>query len=185
MDAAPAARRSPDLLLSDRCILDRCFRFFDRRPRRRIDQFGRCSDPDYFACGNLLHPVETAGWCWAEGRRLATHIHAAIDGRLPGADRSIAIDTDEEAIRYFTPQRIVLPPDPAIAVDPAHAVQFQLRFNRPCRGKLRLQNRRHTIQSRSLHARPETRQLLTVPLDLLGHHDHLSFDLEHKPGNSS
>ena len=34
-----------------------------------IDQFGRCSDPAYFAAGNLLRAVETAGWSWAEGRR--------------------------------------------------------------------------------------------------------------------
>src|SRR3546814_7294688 len=32
-----------------------------------VDQFGRCSDPAYFAAGNLLRPVETAGWSWREG----------------------------------------------------------------------------------------------------------------------
>ena len=31
-----------------------------------VDQFGRCSDPAYFAAGNVLRPVETAGWCWNE-----------------------------------------------------------------------------------------------------------------------
>lgn len=35
-----------------------------RRPR--IDQFGRCSDPAYFAAGNLLRPIETAGWSFRE-----------------------------------------------------------------------------------------------------------------------
>ncbi|MDT9046877.1 pyridine nucleotide-disulfide oxidoreductase, partial [Escherichia coli] len=32
-----------------------------------IDQFGRCSDPVYFAAGNLLRPIETAGWSFREG----------------------------------------------------------------------------------------------------------------------
>src|SRR3546814_11554772 len=32
-----------------------------------VDQFGRCSDADFFAAGNLLRPVETAGWSWREG----------------------------------------------------------------------------------------------------------------------
>ncbi|HEY7687200.1 MAG TPA: NAD(P)/FAD-dependent oxidoreductase, partial [Dongiaceae bacterium] len=33
-----------------------------------IDQFFRTSDPQLFAAGNLLRPVETSGMCWAEGR---------------------------------------------------------------------------------------------------------------------
>ena len=32
-----------------------------------IDQYGRCSDPAYFAAGNVLRAVETAGWSYAEG----------------------------------------------------------------------------------------------------------------------
>ena len=33
-----------------------------------IDQNGRCTNPLYFAAGNLLRPVETAGWSFREGR---------------------------------------------------------------------------------------------------------------------
>lgn len=142
-----------------------------------VDQFGRCSDPSYFAAGNLLHPVDTAGWCWAEGRQMAEYIFAALGERLPAAERTIPVDTSETGIRYFTPQRIALPQADDEASELTQSVQFQLRFNRPCRGQLRLENNWRTIQSRALRARPETRQLLTVPLDLLGIHDSLSFDL--------
>jgi len=36
-----------------------------------IDRFGRCSDPAYFAAGNLLCPVNIALNCWRQGRRTA------------------------------------------------------------------------------------------------------------------
>ena len=47
-----------------------------------VDQYGRCSDPVYFAAGNLLRPVETAGWSWREGRAVAAVLAADLDGGL-------------------------------------------------------------------------------------------------------
>src|SRR5690606_22042305 len=46
-----------------------------------IDAMGRCSDPTFYAAGNMLHPVETAGWCWAEGRSVGRAILADLQGR--------------------------------------------------------------------------------------------------------
>ena len=41
----------------------------------RVDQFGRCSDPSYYAAGNLLNqPVEVAGKCWRKGRLIGRQI---------------------------------------------------------------------------------------------------------------
>ena len=34
-----------------------------------VDPFGRCSDLSYFAAGNILRGIETAGWCYREGAR--------------------------------------------------------------------------------------------------------------------
>ncbi|WP_211195406.1 NAD(P)/FAD-dependent oxidoreductase [Tabrizicola sp. YIM 78059] len=48
-----------------------------------VDPWGRLTDPAYFAAGNLLRGVETAGWCWAEGQHVAGAIHAALKGQLP------------------------------------------------------------------------------------------------------
>ncbi len=40
-----------------------------------VDQFGRCSDPSYYAAGNLLNqPVQVAGKCWNRGRLAALQI---------------------------------------------------------------------------------------------------------------
>jgi thioredoxin reductase len=48
-----------------------------------IDRFGRCSDPVYYAAGNLLQPVNIALNCWREGRRTAQWIAQDLTGTLP------------------------------------------------------------------------------------------------------
>ena len=70
-----------------------------------VDQFGRCSDPAYYAAGNVLQyhpddehsptvpgyynvdnlpqPVEVAGQCWNQGRVTAQWIANDLDGKLP------------------------------------------------------------------------------------------------------
>lgn len=86
------------------------------------DQYGRCSDPAFFATGNLLHPVETAGWCWAEGRRAALALHASLGGALPeGPTRRI---TAGSGLRYAIPQRLA--PD-----GPAAMTRIQFRATGP------------------------------------------------------
>ena len=145
----------------------------------QVDQYGRCSDPAYFAAGNLLHPVDTAGWCWAEGRRVAGCIASALAGEIPPHGHSITVDSADDLIRYFTPQRISLPYTASESgAMQAAEVQFQLRFNQACRGQLRLRNGKRTLQVRSLRARPETRQLLKVPIATLGMQDRLHFEID-------
>jgi len=143
-----------------------------------VDQFGRCSDPDYFACGNLLHPVDTAGWCWSEGRRLAVFVHADLHGGLPVTEHLLEIDTASADIRYFTPQRIAIPQrvsdfGPLAEASPG----LQLRFNDAGRGELKLRADDVVVASRHLRARAETRQLLQLPLAKLFQCQALSLDL--------
>jgi hypothetical protein len=133
-----------------------------------VDQYGRCSDPRFYAAGNLLHPVDTAGWCWAEGRRLAHYIRADLLGDLPATQRLVDIDADNEAIGYVTPQRIALPDDVDDLLD--FSVRFpglQLRFKRACRGRIHLANDVRRVSSRRLNAREATRQLLDLPIDAM------------------
>ena len=49
-----------------------------------VDEYGRTSDPCVFAAGNVLRPVETAGWCWEEGRAVAGAMARALRGRVAG-----------------------------------------------------------------------------------------------------
>ncbi len=128
-----------------------------------IDQYGRCSDPDYFACGNMLHPVDTAGWCWAEGRATAAAVAASLDGRLPPAERSLAIDSASSAIRYFTPQLLALPPPGISALPSPPHRQLQLRMRQDTAGRLILRDGERVLASRDIRARRERRVLLPLP----------------------
>jgi len=123
-----------------------------------VDQYHRCSDPDYFACGNLLHPVDTAGWCWAEGRRLARHVLASLGDELPPPGDAVAIVGNSPAIRYFTPQRIVTRGGPAA---PGSCLQIRFVDNR--RGRLLLRSGDSTLVQRRVNAHREQRILLPLP----------------------
>lgn len=116
-----------------------------------VDQYGRCSDPRYFAAGNLLHPVETAGWCWAEGRRVAAALAASLSGALPDADVAQHIRA-AGALSYLVPQRRV----PIVAGVPV-AVAPQLRAAEAVRGRLILRQARREIAAQPMNARPERR----------------------------
>jgi len=121
-----------------------------------IDRWGRLSDPAYFAAGNLLRGVETAGWCWAEGRRTARAILAALDGRLPPPD-GIRLTLDHPALRLAVPQLIG-----AGGPDTAQEV-LQFRLNRPVRGQLRLMQGGRVLASASVNSLPERRLSLPLP----------------------
>ena len=114
----------------------------------RIDQFGRCSDPAYFAAGNLLRPIETAGWSFREGRRIAG---------LLAADPGIAIDCSGP-LKLCVPQRLLDDPTPGLA-------HLQLRVSEAASGRLRILADGRPVWERALSCLPERR--LLVPLAAL------------------
>jgi thioredoxin reductase len=120
-----------------------------------IDEFGRTSDPTIFAAGNLLRGVETAGWCWAEGRAVARSMARALAGTLPPpTDNRIARAGEELA--YLVPQRLSGGHDPALGV-------LQMRVSQPSRGHLSLRIDGQEIAGRSISVLPERRVLLPLP----------------------
>ena len=124
-----------------------------------VDQFNRCSDPDYFACGNLLHPVDTAGWCWAEGQRLARDVKASLEDELPSAEGAVPITCNSPAIKYFTPQRVVAPN--GLRCGQQRCLQIRFVDNR--RGNLLLGSGDRVVVRRRVNARREQRILLPLP----------------------
>lgn len=126
-----------------------------------IDQFGRCSDPDFFAAGNMLHPVETAGWCHREGRAIATVIGQSLAGALPPPEPALRL-RPAGGLAYAVPQRIV-PSERADGV-------IQLRAARPVRGRVVLRTV-PPARSITLDTLPERRILMplsAVPADATG-----------------
>jgi NADPH-dependent 2,4-dienoyl-CoA reductase/sulfur reductase-like enzyme len=118
-----------------------------------IDQFGRCSDPAFFAAGNLLRPVETAGWCWAEGARVGRDVVRDLAGSLPKAGHDISVSAGVP-IKFVVPQRLV--------AGGAGGSTLQLRVTRPVRGYLKLSGEGMTPIARRIATRPERRILLPL-----------------------
>ena len=120
-----------------------------------IDTFGRCTDPSYFAAGNVLRPVETAGWSWAEGVAIARAMHAGLQGKLPAAGRH-RVTSIGDAIDWILPQAVRAPEGAAFD-------RLQMRVNRPVRGRLSLRVAGSEYASRSIVSRPERRITLPLP----------------------
>lgn len=122
-----------------------------------IDQFGRSSHPAIFAAGNLLRPVETAGWCYREGRRIGGFIHDDLQGQFASSGRGLRI-TPGNGIRYIVPQWI--------AAGGEGLGALQLRVHRPVKGRLAAQDE-HGVRpvDRYISALPERRVL--IPSDFL------------------
>ena len=126
-----------------------------------VDQYGRLSDPAYFAAGNVLRPVETSGWCYKEGREIGHLIADDLAGKLTGAPAAITIERGP-GLKYIMPQSIA-------SGDNEHAHQaLQLRVEHPMRGRLLVEADGKVVMSRPLSLKPERRFLL--PLSILERH---------------
>ncbi|HET6389593.1 NAD(P)/FAD-dependent oxidoreductase [Hyphomicrobium sp.] len=115
-----------------------------------IDQFGRTSDARIFAAGNVLHPVETAGWSWQEGVRVADFVGADLFGWLPSAENAIRIIAGD-GVRYVVPQRFV-PSEGGLP-------HIQLRASDDISGALVARSGSEKVHTQTMRTGPERRIL--------------------------
>ncbi|MCP4382232.1 MAG: FAD-dependent oxidoreductase [Hyphomicrobiales bacterium] len=120
-----------------------------------VDELGRCSDPSYYAAGNLLRPVETAGWCWREGRAIGKSIAQDLAGNSPGR-AAIEIRTSGP-IKFSVPQRL------SITTGKAGLTFIQLRLSETARGSLCIRQNGRLISRKRIRSRPERRLLVSLP----------------------
>ncbi|MEE9445582.1 MAG: FAD-dependent oxidoreductase [Cocleimonas sp.] len=126
-----------------------------------IDQFGRCSDPVYFASGNVLRPVETGGWCWNEGVKTAHFVNASLAEKLPSTDTQLTVNNVSNKIKYIVPQRISIEAGKTLTIG---MCQFQLRFKTAVKGGgIKLLYNNAEIYDKKLQALPERRVLIAIP----------------------
>jgi thioredoxin reductase len=118
-----------------------------------IDQFARTSASRIFAAGNVLHPVETAGWSWAEGRCVAEFVAKDLAGRLPSSERAIKL-MPGDGVRYVVPQRLVR--------GTGGLDHLQLRVSDKVTGALIARSSEQLIGTRALTSGPERRILAPV-----------------------
>ncbi len=116
-----------------------------------VDQFGRCSDPDYFATGNMTHPVETAGHCWSHGIQTAQQVFADLNGELEPYDLRLKICSNSGHIKYHTPQYL------AVASDNSNQKfgTCQIRVNSAVKGQLSIKVNDDSKSHKHINAIPE------------------------------
>lgn len=120
-----------------------------------VDQWGRCSDPVYFATGNLLRPVETAGWSWREGTRTGQWVADDLAGKLPDIGRAIPLCIADSRIDYVMPQRIQ--PGNGLGM-PA----LQLRVGENINANLTVSQAGRTLWHQRIKMRPGRRILVPI-----------------------
>lgn len=133
-----------------------------------IDDRWRCSDPAYFAAGNVLRPVEHSGFVAAEARRAADSIATALTSQDASGDAAVAV-MPGGAARYVYPQRIV---------SREARVMLYGRADREHRGHLRVAVDGRIIAERRVHARPERRLAIAIDAGGLRGAAALSFILD-------
>lgn len=125
-----------------------------------IDQFGRCSDPCYFAAGNVLRPVETAGWCWKEGVQTARFVQHSLAKQLPDTDNQLTFQVKSDKIKYIVPQKFSIAHEPpkSQGID-----NIQLRFSCAVKGKISIHSENNTeLYTENINILPERRVLLPM-----------------------
>ncbi len=124
----------------------------------QVDQFGRCSDSTYYAAGNVLRPLETAGWSFREGRRIGTFVADDLAGNIPYTNRTMLIER-ADGIKLVMPQRLVLP------MSTQGMEYLQVRVDREALGTLSLTAGGRSLWKKSMSLLPERR--LLIPLNQL------------------
>lgn len=119
-----------------------------------IDQYGRCSDPAYFASGNLLRPIETAGWSFREGRNIASLIAKDLRGQLPVVGRTVEVACKGQ-LKLCVPQRLAL----SQVVGLKH---LQLRVSHAAKGTIVVRADGRELWARKSSSLPERRILIPI-----------------------
>ena len=136
-----------------------------------VDQYGRCSDPAYFAAGNVLRPVEASWTVWREGRDVARAVAASLRGNLPQATHIAVLET-QGPVRYVCPQRVAFPaPIPA-------ALPINIRVSRPARGRLRVLDGAREVWGEGRRLLPERRVILPFAAHVAEHAERLAIDID-------
>jgi thioredoxin reductase len=112
----------------------------------------RCSDPAYYAAGNVLRPVEHSGKAAGEGALAARSILKGLDGAKLSAPE-IAVKAGN-GLRYIYPQRLTPEGGP---------VTLFGRVSQNCRGRLVVKSGANVYLRQDINMLPERRLTLNLP----------------------
>ncbi len=139
-----------------------------------VDQFGRCSDSNVFAAGNMVHPADSAGRCWRDGKLTADNIVRSLHADLPLASSPTTVQSKDSVIRYVTPQRLVA------EERTTRDVPIWVRFSEIKKGRLHLWADETHVREVRITAMPEKQLRLLIPYQVLASHPQtITLTLEH------
>jgi NADPH-dependent 2,4-dienoyl-CoA reductase/sulfur reductase-like enzyme len=118
-----------------------------------IDSYFRTSDPTYFAAGNVLHPVETSGWCWRDGVAAAEAIALDLRNGLPEANQGVEVECSPP-LKYVYPQRLS---------GPDRKLMLFGRVMREMRGNIAVMAGHRMLCEKRVAVGPEQRIVLPIP----------------------
>jgi hypothetical protein len=122
-----------------------------------IDQHFRCSDPAFFAAGNVLRAVESSGTVGREGEAAGRAMAAALQGRLAAPAKRVVIDSPHP-LAYVCPRVVALPVEAL-----ARPIVLGARVSRAVRGTLSVLRNGECIARRRITALPERRVSIRLP----------------------
>ena len=123
---------------------------FDTRTRGPvIDQYWRCSDPAYYAAGNVLRSVESSGVSAREGQAAAHSIADALRTEVRES-RRVRVEVSP-ALSYIYPQVVATPGDNM------HNLQFRTRSDCPVAGEISIVRNGQEIWRKKISARAQQR----------------------------
>lgn len=128
-----------------------------------INQYAQCSDNSYYAVGNVLRAIETAGWSWNEGRQVANWVFKDLKNspQNPESNKNGAIIIKTSpAIVYCVPQQLSMEPYSS------GLKHLQLRFKQRQKGELLVKSGNDVLWRKTLRVKPEKRVL--IPISALG-----------------
>lgn len=132
-----------------------------------IDDVWRCSDPSFFAAGNVLRGVEASGRVALEGRSAAGAILRARAGGLPQMTENIRVELGP-GLRQVLPQSLCRRTEGGRVVARAAAAWD---------GWLCVRGDGRMVQERRLRVLPDRRIIIDLPPGTLDRIEHLRIDL--------
>lgn len=117
------------------------------------DQYGQCSDPCYFAAGNMLHPVDTGENCYLEGIKIGGYVLDSLLGQLPVVQYRLPLEISDPRISFSAPGAI------AVTVN-QQALQIRLRLNAPMCGRITLHYGGQLLSSTDCHGYAQQQLIL-------------------------
>lgn len=119
-----------------------------------VDQRGGTTREGIFAAGNVLRGVETSGWAWEEGQRVASAVFHDLNNDHPTFDK-VRVDIGD-GIRLAMPQRLLAGPAPEAFPS------IQVRLDRYADGTLVVERNGRNIWSTRVAAGAEQRLLIPI-----------------------